>query len=165
MAKELSTFLIDLGNCQISTESFKRFLLIQERQGILTSLESHVYQFAFKERNTAADPQIQDTAMRFMEALDFILLTAQSVFETRSASENEILMSITGKRTTQINDQRKNIHSKYSQLDEDRRGKVMDMAILFEKTVWLVHLIAESIGSYELSGRDTDPIVEEEMGE
>ena len=165
VAKELSTFLIDLGNCQISTESFKRFLLIQERQGILTSLESHVYQFAFKERNAAADPQIQDTAMRFMEALDIILLTAQSVFETRSASENEILLSITGKRTTQINDLRKNIHSKYSQLDEDRRGKVMDMAILFEKTVWLVHLIAESIGSYELSGRDTDPIVEEEMGE
>ncbi len=151
VAKELNAFLIDLGNRSLSTKSFRRFLIIQERQGILTALESHVYQFASEEQYATAHPQVHGMAMRFMEALDFILLVAQSAFETHSSSDINVLKSLTDKRTTTRDELKKDFLSKHSQLDEAIQSRVLDMAILFEKTVWLIKLLAESLETEESS--------------
>jgi hypothetical protein len=72
-------------------------------------------------------------------------VTARSVFETPSAPDIEVLKSLTGKRTATMAELKKEFLSKHSQLNEEFKGRVLDMAMLFEKTIWLIHLLAESI--------------------
>ena len=157
VAKKINVFLVDLGNQNLSTDTFDRFLTTQNRQGILISLENQVFAFADSRTQIGGHERLGQVIERLMESLDFILLTAIDAFATRDPHDIRTLSIMTGDKGSTMKKMRDVYLGQDGRFDGREQDALLDSTRLFERTVWLLHLL---IASLEESPDDAPALTE-----
>ena len=149
VAKKVNVFLVDLGNRSLSNDSFGRFLGQQNRQGMLISLENQVYEFSASPAHGSGQGEgsghLGEVIGRFRESMDFILSTAVDTLESRDPLDVHTLESITADRGATMERLRELYLADDSRLSSADKNTLLDATRYFERGVWLVHLLVQSL--------------------
>lgn len=138
---EISGFLKELINRDLTSRAAASVLLNERRQENLAAMAETVFQFVVVRKEKADDEKLDALMDRMSESLHLILLTAQDAWASRDKTDIEYLLMLSADRGEVMERIRKTY-----QLGETSQDSVLFYATtLFERMVWIVRQIGLSL--------------------
>ncbi len=148
LGAEITLFLKELINRNISSETAGEILSLERRQENLGSLLETVHRFALIRKNTVFGPQLATLMDQLSESLHMLLLTTADAWRTNDEIDRNMLMSLTEDRGEMM----ERLRRSYQQT-ESESGQVSALfyaTSLFERTVWLIRQVGLSLKNREI---------------
>jgi phosphate:Na+ symporter len=140
---EITVFLKELINRNVSSETAGEILSLERRQENLSSLLETVYRYAVIRSETSFNPQISDLMDRLSESLHLILMTAADAWRSHDEADQAFLLKLTEDRGEMMERLRRSY-----QMAEGGAGQVSALfyaTTLFERSVWIVRQVGLSL--------------------
>lgn len=142
---EITVFLKELINRDVSSETAGEILSLERRQENLDSLLETVYRYAVIRSETVFNDDLSALMDRLSESLHLILLTAGDAWRSGESEDLMLLMKLTEDRGEMMERLRRSY-----QMAEGGAGQISALfyaTTLFERAVWLVRQIGLSLKS------------------
>ena len=137
--KEVEDFSAELVDKELSLELSERVLQAVNRQGLIVSVESSLFQLGDYLARLPSPDALNRPAANFIEGLDAILQTATDAIESSDPHDVDILLAITADKGDVI----KKIHGTYlsaqSTLEFQDKSILLNISSLFERIVWTLN--------------------------
>jgi len=147
VADEITEYLRDLANQTMNPSTANRLLTIQSRHWLTISLEEHLTAFVAAMRECTMSADTEGLRHSLVEALDTLLLTAIDAEEQRDAEDVALLKRMTTDRGEMAERIRRSYASMESQLDPRAKMELLYIANLFDRMVWSLRHLAESLAT------------------
>jgi phosphate:Na+ symporter len=140
--KEVETYLTAMVHLPMAPETAARMTKEHNRHGLLGLLEENVYQLTEAVRQTPPSGKLAELVENFVEALDFILLTAADAISTRGAAEAQTLARLCADRGEMMGKIRTLYLSSEHDLPAPDKSLLLDLTALFDRSVWILRRLA-----------------------
>lgn len=140
---EITVFLKELINRNVSSETAGEILSLERRQENLGSLLETVYRYSVIRGETSFNPHLSALMDRLSESLHLILLTAADAWRSGDSDDLALLLKLTEDRGEMMERLRRSY-----QMAEGGAGQISALfyaTSLFERAVWLVRQVGLSL--------------------
>lgn len=143
VALEVEAFLAELVKEPLQPETSGRVTNLQNRHSLLNYIEESLYSLTATLRGSGRSDKLQALVDRFVEGLDFVLLTALDAMESMDEFDIDLLITITADRGDLMEKIRKAYLASEEGLSYEDKSMLLHMTSLFERTVWMVARIGQ----------------------
>jgi phosphate:Na+ symporter len=139
---EVEAYLAGMAHNPLAPGTSARVTNVHSRHGVLGLLEEGVYQLSVALRQTPPSAKLAALVESFVEALDFILLTADEAIATRGAAEAGLLATLCADRGELMGKIRGLYFSGEHDLPPQDKSLLLDLTTLFDRIVWMLRRLA-----------------------
>lgn len=143
---EIQEFLTSFQSNHLLHKTFERFLSLLHRNNILTSIERNIYIFSTDISRLSHNQELKELNMKFIEALDTVLLMISDAVSSLDSTDISLLYSITESREDVMGKIRESYLSREHHLNVEERSKLLEIIVSFEKSIWLARQFCSLLG-------------------
>jgi phosphate:Na+ symporter len=142
LAREVESYCKAMVDMQHPAHVSERLINLQSRQSLIEFLEDGVYQLVTTVRHTCYSDRLAPLIQSFVEALDFLLLTASEAATTANADDAKLLGELCADRGDLMGSIRKLYLSSEQEFIAQEKALLLGLTSLFERIVWIVRRLA-----------------------
>lgn len=135
---EVDSFLTTLLHLPLSTKSAARVTNVHNRNGVIRLLEETIHHLVAAVQSTTRSDRMTELVDNFVEALDFILLTAGDAALGRDANDARLLAGLCADRGELMGKLRALYLSGEHDLSSLDKSLLLDLTTLFDRIVWML---------------------------
>jgi len=141
-AEDLNSQMLNIVQGHLNPAMHERARTLQDLLGHLITIETSLASFVeqFKEEGILEISGISD---RFVQSLQFLLLTAGDVFESQDAEDVGLLLALTEDRGETMNALRTGYFENQPHLSSEARVRIFDLTHAFARNVYLINQLAK----------------------
>jgi phosphate:Na+ symporter len=140
--KEVDVFLAELMHRPLAPKTAPRVSNVHNRHGVFGLLEENVFQLVTAVRETPPSAHLAPLVDNFVEALDFILLTAGDAVTSLGAADAQLLGNLCADRGELMGKLRGVYLSGEQELRPQDKSLLLDVTTLFDRIVWMLRRLA-----------------------
>jgi phosphate:Na+ symporter len=137
ISNEIQSFLTKISPRNVSQEAFNHFINLLHRHNTINAIEKNVFHKTLNIMTLRHTAEIDDLLNKFIESLDIILLMINDAISFFDSRDLELLHAVTDSREDLMNEIRKTYLSHESSLSFEKRTKLLEVIVAFEKSIWL----------------------------
>ncbi len=143
LAGEVSAFLAELVNKQLSPETSERVTNLQNRQSLIIFIEEGLHNLTSTIVAAHYSEKLRSLLDRFIEGLDFVLLTCIDAMESFDEADIGLLISITADRGDLMERIRQTYLASEEGLSYQDKSLLLHTTSVFERIVWMVQRMGQ----------------------
>jgi phosphate:Na+ symporter len=142
LSREVETYCKAMVDMQHAAPVSERLINVQSRLSLIEFLEDSVHQLVTTVSQASYSPKLAALIQNFVEALDFLLLTASEAASTANADDATLLGSLCADRGELMGNIRKLYLSSEQDMLPQEKSLLLSLTSLFERIVWIVRRLA-----------------------
>jgi phosphate:Na+ symporter len=143
--REVDAYLTTLSHLPMSPQSSARITNVQGRNGVIGLLEENLFQLVTAVLQSPPSGRLAPLVDGFVEALDFILLTAGEMTASRSKEDARLLATLCSDRGELMGKLRSVYLVGERDLPLGDRSLLLELTTLFDRAVWMLHRLAGQV--------------------
>jgi phosphate:Na+ symporter len=142
LAREVETYCKALVDGPHGVHVSERLINVQSRQSLIEFLEDAVHQLVTTVSQACFSGRLAPLIQSFVEALDFLVLTASEAASSGNAEDAKLLANLCTDRGEMMGNIRKLYLSSEQDLSAPAKALLLSLTSLFERIIWIVRRLA-----------------------
>ena len=147
LISEIDSYLKSIVNLNLSSTNSEIYLLLQNRQTLLKSIDETVFSFVSTLFEIELSDALENLIQNSSESLHVNFITAFEATKSKDQFDVEILLKITGDKGPVMEKIRKNHLAEDQVLNPGEKVVLLYTTDLFQRTIWLLNNWAKSINT------------------
>jgi phosphate:Na+ symporter len=135
---EVDSFLTTLLHMPLTNKTAARVTNVHNRNGVIRLLEETLHHLVTSVSSSPRSPRLDDLVDNFVEALDFILLTAGDAAANREPDDARLLAGLCADRGEMMGKIRALYLSGELELGPKDKSLLLDLTTQFDRIVWML---------------------------
>lgn len=149
---EVDSFLTTLLHLPLAPKSAARVTNVHNRNGVIRLLEETIHHLVVSVQAAPRSERLNELVDNFIEALDFILLTAGDAATGRDAADAKLLAGLCADRGELMGKLRALYLSGEHDLGPQDKSLLLDLTTSFDRTVWMLGRYAGLVEQERMAG-------------